>query len=944
MKELIFAQCEDSIRWIKRQLDNGQSWDFIRMGGNSSEEELNTWLKFSVQSGYLEQCMLDVNKWYELVDEYREIVITDTATTERAKCSIIHDKTENSDVRVPTGDRSAWQLYRKHLIDDSHFEVSSVDEIEDACFKILKRLSSDTITSGPIKGLVVGNVQSGKTANMAGLMAMAADWGWNIFIVLSGTIENLRVQTQNRLMEDLAQPGSSYSWFPLEKPKAGSGLSLNYVSTTGKYNKVLIVSLKVKNRLQDLLAWLQKDPKRLRQQKILVIDDESDLASINTADVYGENEEYKTINRLIRNLVFCRDKKAKNAEDNKFKGNYQAMDYVCYTATPFANLLNENSAESLFPSNFVCSLKTPPDYIGPDKLFNEDPDSQTLDIIRRITDDEIEVIKGIHSGDCSELPASLIDSLLWFICVAASMRFYEYRHPVSMLIHTSQKQADHAIIDLLIGKWLESHRNDIVPLCRKVYESEIKRQTKKKFLETMVDYPDHHEKPILDYPNFNYIVPYIIELVSSVDRIKLDDEDEVLKYSKSLHVCVDNCSNNGVTPDGSVIRLIYPEDDNELDYAPAFIVIGGNTLSRGLTLKGLVSTYFIRTVSQADALMQMGRWFGYRIGYELFPRVWLTESTEHFFEALTEIDIDLRKKIDDMAALNQSPDEIVLSIKAPPKKKKLTAKNKMQSAVLQGLDYSGVTNQMSVFSNDVSELEHNTSIVNSFIKNLGRGRKSEFKPKSAYVWDDVSFDFIEKGLFVDDPIRIAPSSRAFQNIPDMCSWIREQSVNGYFRNWSVIASGIEPSEDCEEKNWRLAEDIVIGKVNRSKKPTNKTDTINIGALVSRSDCVADLRSQDFGNPDIWNEMKTSSHLNRDFPSYRNIAGKSKTPVLLLYRVYKDSVARISDSREAKTGRVDLNAPCDLTGIAIVLPGIKKQNNKGSYAIPITISIEEGNEI
>ena len=108
---------------------------------------------------------------------------------------------------VPEEERTSWQLYKKHL-KSGDFSEEAIENIEESCVKILKQLSKDTVESGPIKGLVVGNVQSGKTANMAGLMAMAADWGWNMFIVLSGTIENLRKQTQNRLYGDLNHAGN----------------------------------------------------------------------------------------------------------------------------------------------------------------------------------------------------------------------------------------------------------------------------------------------------------------------------------------------------------------------------------------------------------------------------------------------------------------------------------------------------------------------------------------------------------------------------------------------------------------------------------------------------------------------------------------------------------------------------------------------------------------
>ena len=193
--------------------------------------------------------------------------------------AIIHDNHQDNDVTIPTSRTSAWQLYKRKLLDEKHFKAESVNEMERSCIKILKCLSRDTTQIGPIKGLVMGSVQSGKTANMAGIMAMAADWGWNMFIILSGTIESLRQQTQRRLFNDLNNRKCQLTWhvkgnLSLGSPIGDRSQDLDFVGTS--LQRYMTVCLKNSTRLKNLIQWLQADGNVQKQMKVLLIEDESD--------------------------------------------------------------------------------------------------------------------------------------------------------------------------------------------------------------------------------------------------------------------------------------------------------------------------------------------------------------------------------------------------------------------------------------------------------------------------------------------------------------------------------------------------------------------------------------------------------------------------------------------------------------------------------------------
>ena len=377
---------------------------------------------------------------------------------------------------------------------------------------ILKRLSSDTTEMKPVKGLVIGNVQSGKTANMAALMAMAADWGWNMFIVLSGTIENLRQQTQNRLLNDLNCQGN-LNWNGLEhlskKPMLGQRTQDLHFDKTSK-QRYFTVCLKNPGRLRGLIQWLQSDGNKQKQMKILVIDDEADQAGINTANV--NSSTIRTINRLIRDLV-----NGKNEKSQEISNKYKAMNYIGYTATPYANILNEAGEDSLYPRNFISTLSVSKEYFGPQQIFGlegGDYDYDGLDIVRIIDEDDLQAIKEIHEEGSPYVPLALQDAICWFLCGVACMRIWGYGKPISMLIHTSQKTDHHQNIAEAVRDWIVSKDVDeMIRRCEKVWNTETSQFTFEKFREQYPQY-DRKDEEINRYPSFEDIRKEITILLS----------------------------------------------------------------------------------------------------------------------------------------------------------------------------------------------------------------------------------------------------------------------------------------------------------------------------------------------------------------------------------------------------------------------------------------------
>ena len=906
-------------KWINSSRERGISWDSIIYARKEDDAGLKSFLEIQE----------DTNFWPSLtIDDWKSIVQLQKSAEENAKkidfrfgVAQIHDKREENAVTIPQDPFSSWQLYKKKLLRDG-FKEETVDEIERTTLKILKRLNNDTRKSGPIKGLVIGNVQSGKTANMAALMAMAADWGWNMFIILSGTIENLRIQTQNRLFNDLNQQGVIF-WRSLEHLSKSVDISQkaqNLHFDAASKERYFTVCLKNSSRLSKMIQWAQADPHKQQQMKILVIDDEADQASINTGKV--DAEERKKINKLICALV-----NGQNEKSEEIDSQYLAMNYIGYTATPYANILNEAKIESLYPRNFITTLAVSKEYFGPQQIFgyeseNEDTYFTGMDIVRTISSDELDMVKSIHDGDHECTPTSLIDAVCWFLCGVACMRIWGYKKPVSMLVHTSQKTVHHSLIANAISNWLvDTPRDEIIDRVETVWRQETNQFTLETFRRQYPKY-DKPDSEINTYPEFIEIAKQINTILNDgISHIQLGDDGD-LTYHKGIHLCIDNCTNTGINSDGMHVRLAYPETGRMPSPAPAFIVVGGATLSRGLTIEGLMSTFFIRSVGQADTLMQMGRWFGYRSKYELLPRIWMTKKTKDQFEFLSALDQELRDEIQYMDINGKSPSDYGPKVKNSPKLSfiRITSKNKMQSATQSEMDYSGASNQTYLFDYDANVLEYNMSLTMDFIGSLGEYWRDEDKyglRKTALVWRNVPFNTVR--AFIEQ-FKFNERLKVFNDTKPLLGWLNKMTTDGKFGPWNIIVAG---KSDSDNGAWTLPNGRIINKVNRTRKiPKNEFEEsiINIGALRDPRDVLSDIDVEAINDNTVKEEIieYIQSGESKQALAYRDKSGLATTPQMIIYCVDKNS--RVS--RKNTGTRIDLNAPRDIIGLCLYIPGGK----------------------
>ena len=337
-------------------------------------------------------------------------------------------------------------------------------------------------------------------------------------------------------------------------------------------------------------------------------------------------------------------------------------------------------------------------------------------LIRTVPDDETKELKSIHKGTAYDLPEQFKKSVCWFLCSAAILRLRGHKKPISMLVHTTAMQRSHFEEYDILRNWLTHgcSTGEIIALCESVYTEEKDKFT----LEDLRDsYPKYGRIGEVDgnFPDFSEIKKEIELLLSHIENIMMAEDRSTEYHKDAIHLCVDNCGANKHAEEGTYLRVVYPSSEQlaAMDKAPIFIVLGGNTLARGLTLEGLVCTYFARNANQADTLMQMGRWFGYRKGYELLQRIWMPEALQEKFNMLEKIDEKLKEELQDYMDKGKSPSQFGPHIvnSATIKRFMITAKNRRQNALECDFDFSGDSYETTKFDEDQETLSRNIEVT-----------------------------------------------------------------------------------------------------------------------------------------------------------------------------------------------------------------------------------------
>lgn len=589
-----------------------------------------------------------------------------------------------------------WNRYKQLLIEKrfSGQVIATLDNVTDRILGLLENPAKEGTWDR--RGMVVGHVQSGKTANYIGLICKAADAGYRLIVVIAGIHNNLRNQTQLRIDEGFVGRDSARLLSRKNSRFIGVGRfdrnrrPVTFTNSVKDFSKAMATSVgmplqnlnepavfvikKNSSTLKNLLEWLREHSANRGGSTVdapmLLIDDEADNASINIKHGKGE---VSRINGQIRDLLHMFDRSC----------------YIGYTATPFANIFidpgsdDEMCGEDLFPRNFIVSLDPPTNYFGATRVFLDDATA----VIRHIEDNEDQLpLK--HSKDTKvvALPASLLDAIRTFV-VARAIRLargHQGQH-CSMLVNASR----FTDVQRQIRDEIHSHLENIQSSAR-------------------VNGALSPEQALRD------------QEIASLHSVWETEFSE----TEFGWPTIQNRLHDAAAPIRSI--EINSRSSGSLNYADhgktglSVIAVGGFSLSRGLTLEGLMVSYFLRNSMMYDTLMQMGRWFGYRADYDDLCRIWMPEEAEGWYTHIAESIELLRDELRSMEAAGATPEEFGLKVRSHPDSLIVTARNKMgsgeQVVVSIGLGNSFV--ETAIIRRDEASLEANRQAARSLAKRL----------------------------------------------------------------------------------------------------------------------------------------------------------------------------------------------------------------------------------
>lgn len=862
---------------------------------------------------------LTVKEWQDLslleLEAHRKYIIRGKETEVGVTVS---NENEDNKFQVPIDKHSNWQIFKRNKLEkEMGFPNKTIESIESDTHGISKRLSIKNVNDKPVKGLVIGGVQSGKTTNMASLMAMSGDMGFNMVIILSGTVENLRVQTENRISELIDGTSRNRDWKLVKNPENSTNNRL--YNLFGQGTNLYMVVLKNVTRLRNLIEWITSSD-FMQELKVLVIDDESDQASVNTSK--DPEFDRKSINQLIVNLVHGNEKSGKKA-----KNKYMSMNYIGYTATPYANILSEKPSDySLYPQTFITTLTQSPQHFGPSEIFGYlDCDDSGLNITREILVQK-EVHQELVNGKLTYLPTDLKEALAYYLAGAVSLRLHNFRKPVSMLIHLSSRIMTHEITYKLIDDWLKNNKNEFLELSENIWTNELGKVT----VDDISKRVYINEYRTLKPHTFEELRPELERIISRKDFLTIK-EDGNINYHDGIIYAIDNSSNIGLDKN-KIQRLQYPDNKIDQEHTPIYIVIGGATLSRGLTLEGLITSYFLRSPSAADTLTQMGRWFGYRINYELYPRIWLSDKSKEQFQFVSKLERELYQEIYSLKQAGVDFRRVGPKIINSPQYVELTSRNKRYAQKTAEYDFTGFTTQTDKFDDNLEIQKENVLLTENFINSLGSPNIINNRRTSNIYWDGVPFEIINKNLL--SKFNFNKRIRSLNNISQLIEWITKVTKDENLSNWNVILGGVGLA-NVDSNNWKLKY-VNYNMVNRTKLAKSMIGEIDIGVLSAPTDRYADIDVTKVKDPNILELLKDSNALSKKstYEYIRSELDMNKVPQLVIYKIDKNSEVRDSSD---KVNRYQLGINTDLIGLFIQIPRGDKRIN---YSTSVTVDLDD----
>lgn len=775
-------------------------------------------------------------------------------------------------------DELSWQRWEEYraLLANKGLTPKIIDSMSARNDRILD-LAGDPKQTGhwSRRGLVIGDVQSGKTANYLGLFNKAADAGYKVFILLGGHTDKLRQQTQARVDEGfigrdtrmIQQSRGSMEQGSTNRLGIGMNSSVSTDALTSYYEDfsiskvgtvfhvdedrppVVFVIKKNKTILQNLTKFLSASlaPGQKIEAPALLLDDEADYASINTKP---GSDEATAINAAIRDLLRV----------------FERNSYIGYTATPFANvLIDDENQDDLFPRNFIYSLDAPANYFGPRQMFG-DGSINTASFIQPLYDAE-NSFPFKHKSDLKveSIPSTLVEAIRTFFLANAirDLRPLQENKPRSMLINISRfVKVQQQVFDLVSEE--VSNLRDALSYERRSSSSEwavMKDVFRDQFSDSGV--------------TWDAVQSVLVEAVSNI----------------TVHIV--NSKKGSATWDAA------------FDAAkPRVIAIGGDYLSRGLTLEGLCTSYFYRRSLAYDTLMQMGRWFGYRDGYEDLCRLWIDDEVALWFRDIADAIDELRFDLAEMANRKLEPKDFGLAVRCHPgAMMTVTARNKSLSGTPTPKNVSlwNKVRETSRLSIEPKVVEKNYLALKQLVDEIDSFPVPDFVSDKQYVRTGVGQKII--GQFLDH-YTAADTDPIFSGT-DLASFVRS-SPSKAVEYWDVILMSGEGANNG----------LVANRRNVSRKLNTQASDPGIAYVSGTSRRLGG--SADIAQvlpKEVRSDVKSKTH--RKLPKAEEYSARIERPVMILYPLEPKVITSAASSADSPDATVNLSHP--LVGVSIAFP-------------------------
>lgn len=786
-------------------------------------------------------------------------------------------------------DRSSWHYWpalRQYLLSVKGWDYGAVRSLDDSSDGILAELDLPTTNSFDIRGLVVGFVQSGKTSSYTAVAAKAADAGFRFIIVLSGTDNGLRRQTNIRLKKELVGHGDGrkdavrlppigLQWHEFTREDFDGDFRpgfANHAALQGS-QPVLLVVKKNGAVLRRLLEWLDGAPAEvLRNLPTLIIDDEADQASIDTRGSYRLEddeipEDYEppaVINGLIRDLLNTFTRKA----------------YVAYTATPFANVFiphdtyDPSRGNDLYPKDFIIDLPKPEGYFGAEEFFgrmDDAGDDGGVDLVNEVSHEDADAV--LSGGEADSLRTAIMDFVL---SGAARGQRGQDDKPATMLVHTSHKKAEHTQIHALVSRvftelrdeWRYQREHGVRARLKDRWDSDFRPCTR----------ATHSERDV----EFDLLDDHIGPFMEAVQVKTINSETgDVLNYEREPSLKA--------------------------------IAIGGNRLARGLTLEGLTVSYFVRRAVNYDTLMQMGRWFGFRAGYEDLIRIWTTAELADWFCGLAFMEHLMRQDLKIYEDSGATPIEVGMRIwqhqfmQVTSRLKRRFANTKVISMSFDSTLQQTFKFPLGNLPRLAAEADANLTAVKKFLPALGKASPS-LSDKAGPVWENVS---VEDVLAFLREFQIDPDNNCIP-LAHVIAYIESLRDAGKLTNWAVAVRGRERyDENLGKADWGTGHEI------RRIQRTRLKRTDSVGVVTNPDDEMIGLDAALRTEAESKVASGKANTLNNAARSVRH----ATDALLLLYPISKNSGYKLAKGKNRGPlfdDVSDSNAR-DLIGMAISFP-------------------------